>query len=419
MSAPLSAADAVRAAALGRMKLVATLLLAGMAVIFVVAFALEDMYPGLVYVRAAAEGGMVGALADWFAVTALFRHPMGLKIPHTAIIPRRKDLIGASLGSFVEENFLSEAVVEEKIRSLGIAEKSGSWLARPANADRVAREGATAIRAAFTVLDDQAVQDVLESIFRKHVLGPPWGPPVGRLAERVFEDGHHHRLVDLLVDRTQEWMDANHDVVIELVAQRKPQWVPGFVDGFVGERVFTELSKFVRAVQQNPDHQVRQSIDVWLMTLANDLQHDPLVMARAEGIKEQLANDPRVADLMARTWSTIKTSLLESVSDPDSELTRNFTAAIRDFGQRLATDRPLAAKVNSWISDGTGYLVRTYSSDIAGIITETVERWDAVETSRKIELQVGHDLQFIRINGTVVGAIAGLAIFSLAHAVFG
>ncbi len=419
MSAPLSAADTVRATALGRMKLVATLLLAGMAVVFVVAFALEDTYPWLIYVRAAAEGGMVGALADWFAVTALFRHPMGLKIPHTAIIPRRKDQIGASLGSFVEENFLSEAVVEEKVRSLKIAEASGAWLSRPVNADRVAREGAAAIRAAFAVLDDQVVQDVLESMFRKHVLSPQWGPPVGRLAERVFDDGHHHRLVDLLVDRAEEWMAANHDAVTGLVAERKPHWVPGFVDGLVGERIYTELSKFVRAVQQNPDHQVRQSIDAWLKTLAQDLQHDPSVMAKAEDIKEQLANDPRVSELMARTWTTIKESLLDSVSDPGSELTRNFTAAVRDFGQRLTTDRPLAAKVNGWISDGASYLVRTYRSDIAAVISETVGRWDGVETSRKIELQVGRDLQFIRINGTVVGAIAGLAIFSVAHAVFG
>ncbi len=415
----VSTADAVRAAALRRMKLVATLLLAGMAVIFVVAFALEDAYPWIAYVRAAAEGGMVGAIADWFAVTALFRHPLGLKIPHTAIIPRRKDQIGASLGDFVEENFLAEDVVEGKIRSLGIAEKSGQWLSRPANADRVAREGAAAIRAAFTVLDDQTVQDVLESLFRRHVLAPPWGPPVGRLAENVFDDGHHHRLVDLLVDRAEEWMSENHDVVTGLVTERKPQWVPGFVDGFVGERVYTELSRFIRAVQRDPEHQVRQSIDSWLKTLAQDLQYDPAVIARAEGIKDQLANDPRVTDLVSRTWSSIKDTLLDAVSDPDSGLSRNFTAAVLDFGQRLATDEPLAAKVNSWISDGTVYLVRTYRSDIASVISETVERWDGVETSRKIELQVGRDLQFIRINGTVVGAIAGLVIFSLAHAVFG
>lgn len=419
MSVPPITADAVRASALRRMKLLATALLAVMAVIFVVAFALENTYPWLVYVRAAAEGGMVGALADWFAVTALFKHPLGLKIPHTAIIPRRKDQIGASLGSFVEENFLAEDVVKEKLRSLGIAQKTGAWLVRPQSTERVAQEGATAIRAAFAVLDDQAVQDVIESLFRRHVLGPPWGPPVGRLAERIFDAGHHHRLVDLLVDRASEWVHANHDVVASLVTERSPQWVPGFVDGLVGDRVYAELKNFVLAVQARPHHQVRQSIDTYLLSLARDLQQNPAVIAKAEEIKGQLANDPRVKDLAARTWVTVKASLLESVSDPESELTRNFKAAVRDFGHRLATDSHLAGKVNAWVAEGAGYLVRTYHRDIAAVITETVERWDAAETSRKIELQVGRDLQFIRINGTVVGSIAGLLIFALAHAVFG
>lgn len=411
--------DTERAAGLKRMKAVATGLLALMAVIFLFAFALQDEYPWLQYVRAAAEGGMVGALADWFAVTALFKYPMGLKIPHTAIIPRKKDQIGTSLGQFVEENFLSESVVQEKLSSLALAQRAGSWLARPEGADRVAVEGAALIRGAFTVLDDDAVQRVIESMVRKHVVDPPWGPPVGRMAERIFEEGHHHRLVDLLVDRAAEWVDANYDVVSRVVSQRSPTWVPHFVDGMVGDKVYVELAKFVRAVQADPQHDVRLSIDKYLKDLAQDLQHDPAVIAKAEEIKAGFLDDPRVHDVAARAWSTVKTALLEAVNDPDSELTRNFKAAVRDFGRRLTTDGDLAGRINRWISDGAGYLVRTYRSDIAGIISETVERWDAEETSRKIELQVGKDLQFIRINGTVVGSLAGLGIFALAHALFG
>ncbi|MDF9278321.1 DUF445 domain-containing protein [Arthrobacter sp. EH-1B-1] len=401
------------------MKTVATGLLAIMAVIFLIAFALQEQYPWLQYVRAAAEGGMVGALADWFAVTALFKYPMGLKIPHTAIIPRKKDQIGTSLGQFVEENFLSESVVQQKLSSLGLAQRAGAWLSRPEGADRVAVEGAALIRGAFTVLDDDAVQKVIESMVRKHVVDPPWGPPVGRMAERVFEEGHHHRLVDLLVDRAAEWVDGNYDVVSSVVSQRSPTWVPHFVDGLVGDKVYVEFLKFVRAVQADPQHDVRLSIDKYLKDLAQDLQHDPVIIAKAEEIKAGILDDPRLHDVAARAWSTIKTALLEAVNDPDSELTRNFKAAVRDFGRRLTTDEDLARKINTWISDGAGYLVRTYRSDIAGIISETVERWDAEETSRKIELQVGKDLQFIRINGTVVGALAGLGIFSLAHALFG
>ena len=411
--------DAEKAAALRKMKLLALALLIAMAVIFVFAFAFQKQYPWLEYVRAAAEGGMVGALADWFAVTALFKYPMGIKIPHTAIIPRRKDQIGASLGEFVETNFLSEQVVQEKLASVDIARKVGAWLSGPGGPERVAREGAAVIRGAFKVLNDDDVQAVIEGMVRKHLLTPPWGPPVGRLAERIFADGHHHTLVDLLVDRTVDWVRDNHETVSRLVSDRSPQWVPQFVDGLVGDKVYVEILKFTKAVQSDPNHQVRQSIDTYLTSLAQDLQHDPVMIARAEGIKAQVLGDPEVRELASRTWGTIKAALLGAVDDPHSELTVKFKAAVHDFGTRLVVDPELAGKVNAWIGDAAGYLVKTYRSDLAGVITDTVARWDAEETSQKIELQVGKDLQFIRINGTVVGSLAGLAIFTAAHLVFG
>jgi uncharacterized membrane-anchored protein YjiN (DUF445 family) len=411
--------DAERAAGLTKMKRLATGMLVLMAVIFIVAFALQEQYPWLQYVRAAAEGGMVGALADWFAVTALFKHPMGLKIPHTAIIPRKKDQIGASLGSFVEENFLSEEVVKAKIASLGVSAKTGAWLARPENADRVAREGATAIRAAMLVLNDEDVQDVIESMARRHLLDPEWGPPLGKLAKRLLDDGHHLKLVELLLDRVADWVLDNQETVARLVADRSPTWVPSFVDSLMGDKVHLELYKFIAAVQADPEHQVRRQLDVYLQSLAQDLQTDPDMITRVENLKKNALGDPEVRQLAVRTWDTLKRALLEAVEDPQSELSRKFTTAVRDFGNRLATDKELAAKVDGWIEEAAGYLVRTYRSQIASVITETVERWDAEETSRKIELQVGRDLQFIRINGTVVGSLAGLVIFAVAHAIFG
>ncbi|MEZ2391998.1 DUF445 domain-containing protein [bacterium RCC_150] len=401
------------------MKTVALSLLIVMAVVFTVAFALQKQYPWLEYVRATAEGGMVGALADWFAVTALFKYPMGLKIPHTAIIPRRKDQIGASLGEFVETNFLSEQVVQEKLASVDIARKAGTWLSSPGGPERVAKEGSALIRGAFTILNDDDVQAVIESMVRKHLLTPPWGPPVGRMAERLFAEGHHHNLVDLLVDRAADWVEANHSAVNRLVSDRSPLWVPSFVDDIVGDRVYNEISKFVRAVQQDPDHQVRRSIDAYLADLAQDLQNDPVMIARAEVIKAQILGDPEIRELASRVWGTIKNALLTAVDDPDSELTQRFKNAVWDFGARLVKDDELAGKINAWIGDAAGYLVKTYRSDIAAVITETVARWDAEETSQKIELQVGKDLQYIRINGTVVGGLAGLAIFAVAHLVFG
>ncbi|MDQ6753137.1 MAG: DUF445 domain-containing protein [Actinomycetota bacterium] len=401
------------------MKLLALSLLVLFAIIFAASYALQKQYPWLEYVRAASEGGMVGALADWFAVTALFKYPMGIRIPHTAIIPNRKDAIGASLGEFVETNFLSEAVVREKLAGIGAAQKVGAWLAKPASAERIATEGSAAIRGAVQILKDDDVRDVIESMVRKHVVDPPWGPPIGRMAERIFDDGHHHQLVDLLVDRTAEWVARNHEVISRLVSDRSPTWVPPFVDGLVGDKLYTELYKFVHAVQTDQQHEVRLQLDNYLKDLAQDLQHDPAMIARADSIKEQVLDDPRVRELAARTWETVKTALLTAVDDPGSELRIKFTSAIREFGTRLVQDPELAAKANAWISDAASYLVKTYRHEIASIITDTVERWDAEETSRKIELQVGRDLQYIRINGTVVGGLAGLAIFAVAHLVFG
>ena len=315
----------------------------------------------------------------------------------------------------METNFLSEQVVQEKLASVDIARKAGAWLSGPGGAERVAKEGAAVIRGAFTVLNDDDVQAVIEGMVRRHLLTPPWGPPVGRLAERIFDDGHHHALVDVLVDRTVDWVRDNQETVNRLVTDRSPTWVPSFVDGLVGDKVYVEILKFTRAVQSDPQHQVRLSIDKYLKDLAQDLQHDPVMIARAEGIKAQVLGDPEVRELASRTWGTIKAALLTAVDDPHSELTVRFKAAVHDFGTRLVVDPELAGKVNTWIGDAAGYLVKTYRSDIAGVITDTVARWDAEETSQKIELQVGKDLQFIRINGTVVGALAGLAIFTVAH----
>ena len=401
-----------------RMKNIALGLLIFMAVVFCFAFAFQERYPWLGYVRAAAEGGMVGALADWFAVTALFKHPMGIKIPHTAIIPNRKDEIGASLGEFVETNFLSETVVAEKLASTQIAQKVGAWLSKPASAQRVATEGAAAIRGAMAVLKDDDVRDIIEGMVRKHLVDPPWGPPIGKMAERIVADGHHHPLVDLLVDRSADWVRANHTTISGLVSDRSPSWVPQFVDGLVGDKIYVEFYKFVRAVQNDPNHKVRLQLDAYLKDLAQDLQHDPAMIARAESIKEQVLGDPEVRAVAGKAWDTIKDAVAGAVEDPNSELRLKFTAAVQDFGTRLVNDEELAAKANKWISDAASYLVGTYKHEITSLITDTVERWDAVETSEKIELQVGKDLQFIRINGTVVGSLAGLAIFTVATFVF-
>lgn len=413
------AADAFRRAGLRRMKVIALGLLIALTVIFAVSFALQQQYPWLQYVRAASEGGMVGALADWFAVTALFRHPLGLKIPHTAIIPTRKDEISASLGDFVETNFLSEPVVRAKLESIGLATAIGSWLSQQTNAERVASEVSTVASGAISMLDDDDMRQLIESMARTHLLEPAWGPPLGRLSERIIASGGHREAVDLLLERLANWVDENPDAFGALASSRLPSWVPGFIDRLVDDRLYREAQRFVAEVRDNPDHRLRAAIDDYLGSLAERLQRDPATMSTLEAAKNRAFDDPRVRELAATAWSGARDALLDALSDPRGPLRVGMESVLRDIGTRLRTDPSLGITVNAWLTDAATHLVSTYRHDIAGIITDTVSRWDPSEMTEKIEVQVGRDLQFIRINGTVVGSIAGLVIFAVAHAFFG
>lgn len=420
--ARLSPADAERAKALRGMKRLATGLLLVAAVVFTVSFALQDEYPWLGYVRAAAEGAMVGAIADWFAVTALFRYPLGLRIPHTAIIPNRKDEIGASLGEFVETNFLSDEVVLGKLESVDVAGKLGAWLAEPANAARLSREAAVAAQGLLTLLSDDDVKDLLEKLAKRHLFEPEWAPAIGRVGEQLVAAGQQRPAVDALLAKAEEWLVQHPQAFGAAVSARLPGWLPGFVDRFVDDKAYREVLALVRTVQAEPRHPLRIAIDDYLAELAASLQHDPAMIARVEEFKAELVDSPRVREFAGEAWGSIKQSLSESLADSQSELRRGLESAVIEIGSRLLSDPGLAAKVNTWVADAAAYLVRTYRHDIAGVITETVERWDASETTEKIELMVGRDLQFIRINGTVVGALAGVTIFAIAtgvHALFG
>ena len=403
------------------MKRIATGLLLFAAVVFAVSFTLQDRYPWLEYVRAAAEGAMVGAIADWFAVTALFRYPLGLRIPHTAIIPNRKDEIGASLGEFVEENFLSEEVVRGKLATFSVADRVGTWLADPRNAGRVSREAAVVAQGILRLLSDDDVKDVIEKLARRHLFAPQWGPSLGRVGAQLVAADQQRAAVDAMLDVTEAWMVAHPDALGDVVSERLPRWVPDFVSGAVDDRAHREVLKLLSSVRQDPVHPLRLSIDRYLGELTERLQHDPEMIEKVEAIKAEFLASPRLREFADELWSSVKVSLSDSLADPDSELRQGAASGLTEVGSRLATDGVLAGKVDAWIADAATYVVLNYRHDLAAVITETVERWDAGETTEKIELQVGKDLQFIRINGTVVGAIAGVAIYTVAstiHALF-
>ena len=414
--AMLSPADQVRLRALRRMKAVALGALIFMAVVFVFAFAFQERMSWLGYVRAAAEGGMVGALADWFAVTALFRRPLGLPIPHTAIIPSRKDAIGRSLGEFVETNFLEASVVRTKLSSTAIAQRAGEWLRETPHAERVGAEGATIATAILNGLSDDDVRDLISDLAREHLVSPEWGPPAGAWLEKIVEADAHHGAVDLAADSIGRWLEANAESFSGLVSRRLPSWVPRLAHRFVDDTVYNEAVKFVQAVQADPRHPARLAIDGYLGRLADSLQNDPTTRAKLENAKASLFDSPRVGALAAEAWNTAKNGLLTALADPESGLRRRAVQALQEVGERLTTDAALQRRVDTWVSDAAVFLVDRYRHDIASIITDTVERWDPAETTEKIELMVGRDLQYIRLNGTFVGALAGLAIFSIAHA---
>ncbi|WP_314651072.1 DUF445 domain-containing protein [uncultured Microbacterium sp.] len=414
--AMLSPADQVRLRALRRMKAVALGALVFMAVVFVVAFAFQGRVGWLGYVRAAAEGGMVGALADWFAVTALFRRPLGLPIPHTAIIPNRKDEIGRTLGEFIETNFLAADVVRTKLASTAIARRAGEWLREETHAERVASEGATIATAVLNALSDDDVRDLISDLAREHLLTPEWGPPAGAWLGKIVEADAHRGAVDLAVETIGHWLDANEESFRGLISRRLPSWLPRLAHRFVDDTVYSEAVKFVRAVQADPAHPARVAIDGYLERLADNLQHDPATREKLESAKASLFDSPRVGALAAEAWNTAKNGLLAALADPQSGLRRRAARALQEVGERLTTDEALQRRVDTWVSDAAVFLVDRYRHDIASIITDTVERWDPAETTEKIELMVGRDLQYIRLNGTVVGALAGLAIFTIAHA---
>ncbi|MDX3576171.1 DUF445 domain-containing protein [Streptomyces sp. FL07-04A] len=412
-----SAADEEKRRGVRRMKLTAAGLLLFVAVVYVLAEWAEHRGAGpwASYVAAAAEAGMVGALADWFAVTALFRHPLGLPIPHTAIIPNKKDQLGVSLGEFVGENFLSEDVVRQRLRSVGIGTRLGAWLAEPVHADRVTAELATALRGALTVLRDADVQAVVGEAITRRADAQEIAPGIGKLLERIVGDGGHRRAVDLVVSRAHDWLELHADSVMDAVQGGAPGWTPRFVDKRIGERVYKELLRFCAEMRDMPSHPARGALDRFLRDFAVDLQSDTDTRARVERLKGEVLGRGEVQDLIASVWTAVRSMIVAAAEDERSELRLRVRASLLSLGARMATEPKVQEKVDSWVEGAAVHVVTTYRREITSLITDTVAGWDAEHTTRKIEANIGRDLQFIRINGTVVGSLAGLLIYTVAH----
>jgi uncharacterized membrane-anchored protein YjiN (DUF445 family) len=397
-----------RRRALRRMKAIATGLLVAAAVTFLVARQFDGTFVG--YVEAFAEAAMVGALADWFAVTALFRHPLGLPIPHTAIIPERKDDLGRGLGTFVQGNFLSGEVIGEKLRSVGVAQRLGAFLVEPDNAARLTANAGDAVAAAVDVLKDDDVAPVVEQLIRERVAEVPAAAVAARVLDALVDDGHYDQGLDALLGSLSTLLDRNVETVRDRVRSESPWWVPEAVDDRVVAKLTKGAGRFLDDVRNDPEHPVRQQINDRARAFAADLRASPTLAARGEELKAELLDHPAVKAWTSSLWSDLKGALVANATDPDSELRARLADGIVRLGHTLQNDRELQAKVDGWVERTVVYVLDQYRDDVAELISGTIERWDADDAGRRIELQVGRDLQFIRINGTIVGGIVGVLI---------
>jgi len=405
--------DSTRQNDLYRMKTIATGLLVGVAALFVVTLLFERRYPWVGFVRAFAEAAMVGALADWFAVTALFRHPLGLPIPHTAIIPRRKDSIGVSIGRFIEDNFLSEEVLLGRLRAQHVIQRAAGALSQPDVSSEIARHATTAITNALGVINDADVQALVEHSLVGRIQSIQPAPLLGRALATILAGRRQPELVYELVKITGNLLEENKDAIRAKIRQETPWWLPRSVDRHVAQRLFDTIESTLHAVSVDPNHPFHDRFNTLLYEFIERLQHDPATIARGEALKEELLANPIVRDFSASLWLDIKAALLAQSANPNSALHAAIERAVRQFGELLLRDDVLADKINRWVERIVVYTSQEYRHQFGQLIAHTVSRWDAEATSQKIELQIGRDLQFIRINGTVVGGLAGLVIYGV------
>jgi uncharacterized membrane-anchored protein YjiN (DUF445 family) len=413
MTIPIPAGDRLRA--LQRMKAIAAGLLVLAAVIYVLCRTLGGGHGFWGYLQAAAEASMVGGLADWFAVTALFRHPLGLPIPHTAIIARKKDDIGEGLAGFVSEHFLTPSIVGSHVAAARVPQRIGEWLADPGHAQQVSGELANAVGGMASILRDDELRNAVAAFADKRLRELQVAPHLARLLDAVCDSGQHQLALTAGLRGLMKFLDQNRTVFRKRLSEESPEWVPDWVDDRLFAKGFTALQSFLADVSMDESHELRKTFDTQLRALAERMRSDPGQAERIEQAKLQLLDRPDVREWLTTLWTNLKKLIVDGAADPDSDLRRSVRSLTMRAGEALRDDPVLGAKIDDLLQRITRHVVTHYAGDIAEVISATVERWDAEETSRRLELQVGRDLQFIRINGTVVGSLAGLVIYAVSQ----
>ena len=400
---------------LAKMKRLASSLLLFATLVYILASLFVDQYLWVEFVAATAEAAMIGAIADWFAVTALFRHPFGIKIPHTAIIPNRKDVIAEQFGAFVQQNFLSEDVISSKIRSMNLSRRVAGWIVEKENARAVADQITAGLAAAVQVMNDKDIQIMIEKKVEDRIRNTSFSPIIGELLSFITSGRRQQELVDGAVGMGLYFLEDSDRDIKEKVEQETPWWFPGSVDRAIYERIVRSVSKMLYEMQVDVFHPIRRRIIQTMNELMDDLKHSPDILEKEIAIKEDILKQPAVRDFTTSLWTDIRQSLLDQSENPDAELKQAIEDSVVSFGKSILEDDVLADKIDGWAEDSGRYLIRTYGHEVADLIAGTIESWDPQATSERIEIQIGKDLQFIRINGTVIGGLAGLLIHTITY----
>ena len=413
-SLPIAAFDEkIRAKQLQEMKLRAAGLLILAAITFAISHYLSPQYPWLGWVQAFSEAAMVGGLADWFAVTALFRHPLGIPIPHTAIIPARKDRVGEVLGAFVERNFLNRHVIERRLLEARLGERLAKFLSDPANSKAVARHAARGLVAAAESMHDEDVQSMIDSAILERIKAARVAPFIGRGLSLITAGNRHQELLDEGIRLAAHAVTENEDIIRKRIEAETPWWIPGAIDEKILRKIVKGIERTLKEVGDDVDHPLRQRFDTALKKFIDDLHNSPEVMERAEQLKEELLSAEAVRHFSSSIWTDTKAALVRRAERAEETDVDTISNGLARLGGAILEDPELLERVDGWLRNGVLGLAERYQSEVSELIANTVRGWDPTATSQRIELAIGRDLQFIRINGTVVGGLVGLILYAI------
>jgi uncharacterized membrane-anchored protein YjiN (DUF445 family) len=400
--------EAEQIANLARMRIVATALLLLMALLLVVARRFQPAYEAMSYVAAFAEAAMVGGLADWFAVTALFRHPFGLPIPHTAIIPKNKDRIGESIGNFLQYNFMTQEVLREELAHVDFAGSTAAWLADPANRRGVARHITEAIPAVLRTAEDKEVSAFAGRMLAAALADVRFGPLLGRVLEVLVAGQQHFILLQRILGIVARAFDQHGPYIRQKVHENSPRWLPRAVD----EQFFVHLMAGVQSflVEIQTDEEWRARFEAATQELIGKLSTSPEYERKLGELVARGLGHPLFHAYLDAVWAKVKERLLSDAASPASQAEARIEQLLATLGQALEHDASIRHRINGWLRVVVADTIVDRRDVIASVVWRVIRKWDAETVARKFELQVGSDLQYIRINGTVVGGMVGVIL---------